>query len=268
MADFLMPRAIPGVEMVDSDCYRRTIVVDETEGLIEVRPVSGKSYLLANIQTSRRTSPMPIAARLRRLLDLDADSNVIDGRLACDPILAARVAARPGGRVPGAWDGFELAVRAILGQQVSVGAATTFAGRVAALLGRPLGPHLLFPSPAIVAKADLTKVGLTRARAAAIRALGAAIAADPDLLQSRGTLEDTIDSLLRLPGVGPWTAEYIAMRALREPDAFPASDLGILRALSTDDERPTPTQSLTTANAWRPWRAYAAMRLWMQTTHG
>jgi AraC family transcriptional regulator of adaptative response / DNA-3-methyladenine glycosylase II len=117
----------------------------------------------------------------------------------------------------------------------------------------------------VVATADLTAIGLTRARAAAIRDLGAAIAADPNLLRPRDTLEETIDNLLRLPGVGPWTAQYIAMRALGESDAFPASDLGILRALSTADGRPSPVQSLAAANAWRPWRAYAAMRLWIQT---
>jgi AraC family transcriptional regulator of adaptative response / DNA-3-methyladenine glycosylase II len=168
--------------------------------------------------------------------------------------------------VPGAWDPFELAVRAVLGQQVSVRAATTFAGRLVASLGRPLpghaGPDVLFPTPAAMARADLGNIGLTGARAATLKALAAAVAADAALLNSRETLEATVSALCALPGIGPWTAQYIAMRALREPDAFPASDLGLLRALETKAGRPSPAALAARAEAWRPWRAYAALRLW------
>jgi AraC family transcriptional regulator of adaptative response / DNA-3-methyladenine glycosylase II len=190
-----------------------------------------------------------------------------------DPALASRVRSRPGLRVPGAWDPFELAVRAVLGQQVSVRAATTFAGRLVTAVGRPLpksegveddAPRMSFPLPAALAKADLGSIGLTSARIATLKALGTAVAVEPHLLRSRETLDETVAALSALPGLGPWTAQYIAMRALREPDAFPASDLGLLRAMATKDGRPTPKALAEHAERWRPWRAYAALRLWTQ----
>jgi len=273
MIEFLATRAIPGVEAVEANRYRRTFVVDGAEGVIEVRPGRQTDHLLATIWTSHVASLGTVVSRLRRLFDLDADVPAIDAHLAKDPLLAERVRARPGLRVPGAWDGFELAVRAVLGQQISVGAATTFAGRLAARLGRPIeGPlggasdvvRLVFPTPTAVGAADLTRIGLTRARAATLQQLGRAMAEDPDLLRPFETLEDTVAKLERLPGIGPWTAQYVAMRALREPDAFPASDLGLLRTMETRAGRPTPARLLARAEAWRPWRAYAALRLWMQ----
>lgn len=271
MADFLGLRAIPGVESVAADCYRRTFAIEHAEGTVEVRPCAGQNYLLATIRTNDVASLAAVVARLRRLFDLDADASAVDAHLATDPILAERVRERPGLRVPGAWDGFELAVRAVLGQQISVAGATTFAGRLAAMLGRPLGAipagypvHLVFPAPAALASADLTRIGLTRARAMTLQKLGGAMADDPGLLRSYETLDATVAKFNALPGIGPWTAHYIAMRALREPDAFPASDLGLLRALATPAGRPTPAQVLAIAEAWRPWRAYAALRLWMQ----
>jgi AraC family transcriptional regulator of adaptative response / DNA-3-methyladenine glycosylase II len=259
MTQFLTPRAIPGIEVVEPGCYRRSFRLDKAEGVVEVRPVAGANHLLATIRTSDISALATIVARLRRLFDLDADIAAIDAHLAADPLLAWRVAERPGLRVPGAWDGFELAVRAVLGQQVSVRAATTFAGRLAAG-----GPDRVFPTPEVVAEADLMAIGLTRARATTLNALGRAMAADRNLLRAYETLEETTDKLTALPGIGPWTAQYVAMRALREPDAFPASDLGLMRAMEVAGVRPTPTQLAATAEAWRPWRAYAALRLWMQ----
>lgn len=270
MTQFLSPRAIPGIEVVEPDCYRRSFRLDRAEGVVEVRPVADANHLLATIRTSDISGLATIVARLRRLFDLDADIAAIDAHLAADPLLAWRVAERPGLRVPGAWDGFELAVRAVLGQQVSVRAATTFAGRLAAAHGAPLatpdprGPDRAFPTPEAVAEADLTAIGLTRARAATLNALGQAMAADRHLLRAYETLEETTEKLTALPGIGPWTAQYVAMRALREPDAFPASDLGLMRAMEVAGVRPSPTQLAATAEAWRPWRAYAALRLWMQ----
>jgi AraC family transcriptional regulator of adaptative response / DNA-3-methyladenine glycosylase II len=272
MAEFLSPRAIPGIELVEPDRYRRSFTLGKARGVVEVRPVPGQNHLLATIRTSDITTLATIVARLRRLFDLDADIAAIDGHLSGDPRLAEAVRARPGLRVPGAWDGFELAVRAVLGQQVSVRAATTFAGRLAAAHGQPLaldgasadGPDRVFPTPEAVAAADLTAIGLTRARAATLNALGRAMAADRGLLRAYETLEETTDKLAALPGIGPWTAQYVAMRALREPDAFPASDLGLLRAMKGPSGRPSPAQLAATAEAWRPWRAYAALRLWMQ----
>ena len=271
MMEFLALRAIPGVESVEPGCYRRTFAIERAEGVVEVRPSAGENHLLATIRISDVRSLAAVVARLRRLFDLDADAIAIDEHLATDPILAKRVRERPGLRVPGAWDGFELAVRAVLGQQISVAAATTFAGRLAAMLGRPLElsaepcpVHLVFPTPSALATADLARIGLTRARATTLQTLGGAMAADPHLLRAYETLDATVAKLAALPGIGPWTAQYIAMRALREPDAFPASDVGLLRAMATPAGRPTPAQLLAAAAAWRPWRAYAALRLWMQ----
>jgi AraC family transcriptional regulator of adaptative response / DNA-3-methyladenine glycosylase II len=272
MAAFLAPRAIPGVEQVEPDRYRRSVALERATGVVEVRPVPGQNHLLAAIWISDVSALAAVVARLRRLFDLDADILAIDAHLARDARLAPLVRERPGLRVPGAWDGFELAVRAVLGQQVSVRAATTFAGRLAAAHGQALdlaglpgdGPDRLFPTPEAVGGAELTAIGLTRARAATLNALGRAMAADRNLLRAYETLEETALKLTALPGIGPWTAQYVAMRALREPDAFPASDLGLLRAMETSEGRPSPAALSATAEAWRPWRAYAALRLWMQ----
>jgi AraC family transcriptional regulator, regulatory protein of adaptative response / DNA-3-methyladenine glycosylase II len=270
---FLKARAIPGVEQVDDERYCRTFCVEGAQGLIEVRPAAGQSHLLATIRTSDIASLGSVVARVRRVFDLDADIAAIDAHLLHDPTLASKVRERPGMRVPGAWDNFELAVRAVLGQQITVVAATTFAGRLAACFGSRLDgielapgePELLFPEPGALAAAPLTSVGLTSARARALQSLGASMAADRNLLRPYETLDETIQKLCALPGIGPWTAQYISMRALREPDAFPATDLGLLRAMATRRGRPSPSQLLEISAAWRPWRAYAAVRLWMQS---
>jgi AraC family transcriptional regulator, regulatory protein of adaptative response / DNA-3-methyladenine glycosylase II len=273
MLDFLRLRAIPRVEAVDDQRYRRSFSLNGSQGVLEVRHPPQTHHLLATIHGGSVSALGGVVARLRRLFDLDADMAAIDAHLASDPLFAARVAQRPGLRVPGAWNGFELAVRAILGQQISVAAATTLAGRLATALGeaiatRPPGApqdvHTLFPAPSALAAADLTGMGLTRSRAETLRKLGRAMTEDAQLLHPFDTLEETIAKLVGLPGIGPWTAQYIAMRALREPDAFPASDLSLLRALETSAGRPKPAQLLTRAEAWRPWRAYAALRLWLQ----
>ncbi len=273
MLDFLRSRAIPGVESVSGGVYCRSFGFPSGRGRVLVRRPQGRNHLLASIHTDAVGSLATVVARLRRLFDLDADMLLIDGHLAATPLLAERVRQRPGIRVPGAWDDFELAVRAILGQQISVAAATTVAGRLAAACGQPLAPGdgdeagavtRLFPESAAVAAADLTGIGLTKSRAATLQGLASALCADPGLLGLGETLEDKVLRLGRLPGIGPWTAHYIAMRALREPDAFPAADLGLLRALETAEGRPTPAALLQIAEAWRPWRAYAALRLWIQ----
>ncbi|HYQ81465.1 MAG TPA: AlkA N-terminal domain-containing protein [Anaeromyxobacteraceae bacterium] len=260
---FLGARAIPGVEEVSGGEYRRTLAVDGAAGSVAVRPVPGASELLATIRLSRVAALPAVVGRLRRLLDLDADAQAIDSHLAGDSLLAPLVAARPGLRVPGAWDPFELAVRAILGQQVSVAAARTLAGRIAAACGeRVPGGGLAFPGPERLAGARLERIGLTRARAAAIRSLARAAAGDPSLLEGRGDLDQAVARLMELPGIGRWTAHYVAMRALREPDAFPEADLGLLRSAARRGLRVSPAGLARRAEAWRPWRAYAAMHLW------
>ncbi len=266
---FLGSRAIPGVEEVLDGEYRRTVALEGATGSVAVRAAAGGGHLVAAIRVSGVAALSAVVGRLRRLLDVDADSRSIDAHLARDPALAPLVVARPGLRVPGAWDPFELAVRAILGQQVSVAAARTIAGRIAAAYGeRAPGGGLAFPGPERLAGARLDRVGLTRARAAAVKSLARAVADDASFLQPRGDLEETVARLAELPGIGRWTAQYVAMRALREPDAFPDSDLGLLRAFARGGIRPSPATLARRAEAWRPWRAYAAMHLWTADAGG
>jgi AraC family transcriptional regulator, regulatory protein of adaptative response / DNA-3-methyladenine glycosylase II len=197
------------------------------------------------------------------LLDLDADPHAVDEALANDPMLRASVERRPGIRVPGAVDGFELAARAVLGQQVSVAAARTLAGRLVERCGKPLTvargalTHA-FPDAAAVADADLDGLGLTGGRMRTLRALAHAVADDGLVIDPVADRDDVRRRLLALPGIGPWTADYVAMRALGDPDAFPATDLVLARALGTD--------GAARAEQWRPWRAYAAMHLWSTAT--
>ena len=269
--DFLRQRAIPGVEATTTDTYRRTIALDDAVGSFAVSIDTRKNRLLATINLSYVRGLASIVARLRRLFDLDADTASIEAHLGQDPRLAPIVAVRPGLRVPGAWDSFELAVRAILGQQVSVAGARTLAARLAEAFGRIMpsgtnGLSRLFPTPAALADEDLSVIGIPRARANSISALARAVLDDPDLLQPFGTLEETEKRLCALRGIGPWTAQYIAMRALSAPDAFPTGDIGVLRALEMDGKRPSATEASRMAEGWRPWRAYAVLHLWHKST--
>jgi AraC family transcriptional regulator of adaptative response / DNA-3-methyladenine glycosylase II len=267
MLDFLEQRAIPGVEWVAAGSYSRTIALDGVQGQISVQAAAGNA-LRASIRISKLATLPNIIARLRRQFDLAADPLSIAAHLETDPLLAPLLKQRPGLRVPGAWDGFELAIRAVLGQQITVVAAIRLAGRLVAAYGQPLrepGPHLthLFPTPAVLAQADLAALGMPRSRAATLSRVAAAAVADPDLFGARCDLEQAIQKLRSIRGVGEWTAQYIALRQLREPDAFPAADIGLMRALTDDaGQRPSAPQLLARAQAWRPWRAYAAQHLW------
>jgi len=266
---FLAPRAIPGVETVSAAAYRHSFVLDGARGIAEVRPAARGHQLLARIRTEGAAPLLGLVERLRRVFDLAADPDPIAAQLRRDPRLARRLAQRPCLRVPGAWDGFELAVRAILGQQVSVAAATRLAGRLVRAYGEPLrlgsedaGLAYAFPTPEALMHADPRRLGLPRARAAAIAELARAVAKDHLHLDGCADLASAVRELSALPGIGPWTAQVVAMRALREPDAFPSGDLGLRRALA-DSARPlSPARLEALAEAWRPWRAYAAMLLW------
>lgn len=266
--DFLKRRATPGVEVVEDGAYRRTIQVNGVAGVIELRPATdpGGSHLLLHVGLPRHEELLHVVERARRIFDLDADPLQISSQLQRSPQLAALVRRMPGLRVPGAWDAFELAVRAVLGQQVTVRGATTLAGRLVRAFGAPtpLGDGLthLFPSAATLAQADLTDIGLPRARAATLRAVAQAVASGTLTLDARHGMDDTIARLCAIPGIGAWTAHYIAMRACGEPDAFPASDLGLRRALGNGSGPLTDAALNRLAEAWRPWRAYAAMYLW------
>jgi AraC family transcriptional regulator, regulatory protein of adaptative response / DNA-3-methyladenine glycosylase II len=270
MLSFLRDRAIPGVEVVSGDIYRRTIATGGHCGVISVAPAD-KNRVNVSLRFPDMAALPQIIARVRRVFDLAADPDTIGAHLALDPVLAPLVKARPGLRVPGAWDGFELAVRAIFGQQITVPAATRLLGRLVGAHGALLpamgeegeGLSHLFPSPTHLAKGDLSKLGMPNARAMAVTSLAQAISADPMIFSRSASLEETIAKLRSLPGIGEWTAQYIAMRELREPDAFPAADIGLMRAMaSADGRRPSPAELLARAEAWRPWRAYAALHLW------
>jgi AraC family transcriptional regulator of adaptative response / DNA-3-methyladenine glycosylase II len=272
LTGFLAPRATPGVEEVSPEFYRRTVRCDGVHGIVEVRPSAGESYLTAALWLTHPRALLMVVERLRRLFDLSADPNEIGTHLRTDNRLRRAVDALPGLRVPGAWDGFELAVRAVLGQQVSVKGATTLAGRIAAAFGEPLPAAArvdgmdrlttLFPTPAALANADLSAVGMPGARAKAVSSLAAAVARGEIAFDTGRDLDETVRQLCALPGIGEWTAQYIAMRALGEPDAFPASDLGLRKALSGGERLPGEAEVLRAAEAWRPWRAYGAMYLW------
>jgi AraC family transcriptional regulator of adaptative response / DNA-3-methyladenine glycosylase II len=246
LTGFLAPRATPGVEEVSPKFYRRTVRCDGVHGIVEVRPSAGESYLTAAIWLTHPRALLAVVERLRRLFDLSADPNEIGTHLRTDNRLRRAVDALPGLRVPGAWDGFELAVRAVLGQQVDgMDGLTT-----------------LFPTPAALANADLSAVGMPGARAKAVSSLAAAVARGEIAFDTGRDLDETVRQLCALPGIGEWTAQYIAMRALGEPDAFPASDLGLRKALSGGGRLPGEAEVLRAAEAWRPWRAYGAMYLW------
>ena len=267
---FLSARCITGVECVLGQRYARTIGIGEQQGVMVVEPGRGDSLQL-RLRLSR-LDPLPtIIARVRRQFDLGADPLAIGQQLGADPIMAALVAARPGLRTPGAWDGFELAIRAILGQQITVAAAIRLAGRLTAEHGQRLAvpsaefPQLthLFPRAQVLAVADLSVLPMPGARSRALSALARASSADPQLFAPKASLQMALNQLKALPGIGEWTAQYIAMRELREPDAFPAADVGLMQAIAKlEGRRPNARELLARAEQWRPWRAYAAQHLW------
>jgi AraC family transcriptional regulator of adaptative response / DNA-3-methyladenine glycosylase II len=248
LIEFLAARAIPVVEFVTPSEYRRTISMDGRAGEIAVHPVPGKNILELQIRYPNPAALFRIVERVRRIFDVGADPAEIERSLKRDPNLKALVRARPGVRVPGCWDPFEMSVRAILGQQVSVKGASTMAGRVAEKFGAVYESARLFPPASVLAESDLTTVGVTGQRARTIQELARRIANSE--VRFDGSLDaDAFEKMItQIPGIGPWTAQYIAMRQ-GEPDAFPAGDLHLRRA-GLDSE------------AWRPWRAYAAFYIW------
>lgn len=270
MIGFLAARAIAGIEIVEGTRrYRRSIALDGAQGVISVEPDERGRGLRVTIRFPRITSMTSIVRRVRRVFDLSADPLAIGEHLSGDPILAPLIARRPGLRVPGAWDGFELAIRAVLGQQITVAAAVRLAGKLVATHGQPMDSTLgdglthTFPTPCKIAAADLRSLGMPGDRASALSSVAATAVADEHLFSPSQTLETAVTRLRSLRGIGEWTAQYIAMRALREPDAFPAADIGLMRALTLPGQsRPSAVEVLARAEAWRPWRAYAAQHLW------
>ncbi len=289
MLAFLRGRALPGVEVVDDSSYARVFAPTatapitaaptatasttagplETPGWLRVSAWPGEDHALQlELHGAPPARLLEIVNRLRRMFDLDADPRAIAAALSVSPRLRPLLKKDPGLRLPGGWDGFEIAVRAILGQQVSVAAARTLATRLAQQFGQRLptaftpGLEYLFPTPDALADTDLTPIGLTRARADTVRTMARAVLDGRVDFRPERTLDDFAARWTALPGIGPWTAQYIALRALGHPDAFPAEDLVLQRALPNDGTRLTAKALNQHAEAWRPWRGYAVIHLW------
>ncbi len=267
MLAHLRARAIGGVERVDGDAYRRVVSLEVGSGTVEIVHVPDALSVAATIRVPDVRALPRLVDRIRRVFDLGADVGAIGAHLARDRWLAPLVAERPGLRVPGGWDGFELAVRAVLGQQVTLEAGRRLTGQLVQICGTRVAAggelSLAFPTAAQVARADLRGLGMPGARKQALVAIAEAALADPFLFEPLGSVEQTVARLRAIRGVGEWTAHYIALRGAREPDAFPASDLGLLRgATRRDGSRPSPAELHGRAERWRPWRAYAAQHLW------
>lgn len=262
---FLAARALPGIERVQGESYERVLPGTAT-GWLRVQPSPDHHALRLQLHLPDPARLPDLLRRLRRLFDLDADPIAITAQLGRDGWLADHLAARPGLRVPGAFDGFEVAVRAVLGQQVSVAAASTLAHRLVERYGRPLAGGLpgldrAFPAPAVLAAADLRGIGLPSARARSLSGLARAVAERRLDLEAAQPLDAFCERLQQLPGIGPWTAHYIAMRALHHPDACPAGDLVLRQQLGGGaalDERSARQR----AEGWRPWRSYGVLHAW------
>jgi AraC family transcriptional regulator of adaptative response / DNA-3-methyladenine glycosylase II len=267
---FFAGRATPGVEFVTNGRYLRAVRTDSCYGIIDVRDVGGSVELTVHgIGTDVLFAAVQ---KTRGLFDLDAPIDDIASVLERDSVLRVWLKRNPGIRVPGTWDGFELTVRAVLGQQVSVKAATTFAGRVAERYGETIDvpvdgianvPNKLFPEPRTLVRARLEGLGIIGSRAQTIRDVARAVVNGDLCFDTAQSTDDFRKALTSIKGIGHWTAAYVAMRVLKDPDSFPASDLGLLRAFDRKGcERLSPTELIARAEAWRPWRAYAALLIW------
>lgn len=261
LTDFLCGRQVRGVEALDGKRYLRALQVGNCAGWVTVEPSeSAKHALRVEVSAGLRPVLPEVVTRVRHVFDLDADPAAIARHLG------DLAAARPGLRVPGAWNGWEMAMRAILGQQISVKAATTLSGRLAHTFGQPIKTPFaqvthLTPTPASIAGAtedEIAAFGIIGARARSLIALAAAVRDKIVVLEPGANPDETIAALVTLPGIGPWTAQYIALRALAWRDAFPHTDLGIMKALGTR----RPREILARAEQWRPYRAYATLHLW------
>ena len=256
---YLASRAALGVEFIHNNTYWRPIEIEGRTGTITITHDDSANQLLLTIQGDATAHADKIIPRVRTIFDLDADLASVHRVLGADPVLGPLVSRNPGLRVPGAWSPFELLVRTIVGQQVTVKAATTIMGRIASRFGTSISgaamtePVYHFPTPAVLARANWEGIGMPGKRVEALKAVARAIGEGVITFPEPG--EDTAAfraDLLQLPGIGPWTVEYFGIRALRDPDAWPATDLVLKRAI---EQGAVPER-------WRPWRGYAAMRLW------
>ncbi|WP_460096690.1 DNA-3-methyladenine glycosylase family protein [Pseudomonas sp. H3_C08] len=265
MLGFLAARAVVGMETVADGVYSRSIVLNGLHGTVSIWPEAGNA-LAVELDFPDPLVVPEIVVRLRRMFDLDADLAVMHAHLANDPLLARLIAERPGLRIPGAWDGLELAFRAVLGQQITVVAAIRLAGKLVAQYGAPLdsgvpGLTHVFPEAGVLAAADLAALGMPKSRGRTLSGVAQALLDEPSLFEPNR--EGGVARLMALHGIGEWTAQYIALRQLRDLDGFPTGDVGLLRALEVlEGERPPARELSLRAEAWRPYRGYAAQLLW------
>lgn len=265
MLRFFDARSVLGIDLVEGHCYRRTVRDGDEVGVVQVTCDHLAGEMVAEFWN---VEPRDAEARLRRMFDLDADLETIHAHLSTDPFMVKLIAARPALRVPGGWDPLEIAMRTVLGQQVSIVAARQLNRRLVERCGYAMEPPFeglthVFPNAEAVVNADLSNMGMPGARAQTLKAVATAHLNDPLLFRRSESAEATIARLRSIKGIGDWSANYIAIRACREPDGFPAGDVGILRGLSDEaGKRPTPLEAREMADQWRPWRSYAAQHIW------
>ncbi len=264
---FLSARCIAGIETVQAGVYSRSVVVAGRHAVIQVSRARGHRLKLTLSGVPAEALP-GLIARVRRVFDLNAQPARIEAQLGTDPLMARLIAVRPGLRVPQGWDGFEQAMRTVLGQQISVAGAMTLAARMVARYGQPLsspvaeaaGLSHVFPVPAAVVDEDLSGLGMPRSRAATLSTLARALLDEPQLLRPGADLDSWVQRLCQLRGIGPWSAQYLALRQLGAGDALPLGDVALVKALRLLEG--PEVQLADRARAWRPWRAYAAQHLW------
>ncbi len=266
LLSFFAKRVMPGIERVNADSYERVLGPAAATTWIRVSQNESKPELLLEIVNVDPRAIPNIVRRVRRLFDLDADLSAVHSVLSEEHLLARGIERRPGLRVPGGWDGFEVAVRAVLGQQISVAGATTLAQRLVRDYGElrvdgPSGLDRCFPNPESLVDAPLEKLGLPKARAATLRSLASAVLDGRVGFHAGQRLDDFVNNFIALPGIGAWTAQYVAMRALSHPDAFPAGDL-VLQQVLGQGKRLGIRETESRSQIWRPWRAYAVLHLW------
>ncbi|MCQ4294955.1 DNA-3-methyladenine glycosylase [Pseudomonas stutzeri] len=260
-------RLLPGVERLEPDGYSRTLRLGPASGWLSVRTLADRPALELTLSNSLQQATQTLVSQVRKMFDLDADPHAIAAHFTPDPALGPLIAAQPGLRLPAAYDPFEQAVRAVVGQQVTVKAAVTITRRLVERLGEPLqdapaGLELLFPTAQAIADDPLENIGMPAKRAQALRRLAAAVAEGALQLHVEDGADVLVEQLCELPGIGPWTAEYIALRGFGVADAFPAADLGLLKAPLWGDGGIAAKALAARAEAWRPWRAYAAIHIW------
>lgn len=272
MLNFFRLRQLNSVEYVDETHYRRTININGDKGWFEVTSVANKLVLQLTVQLNNYRYLNQVILRVRRMFDLDADMQVIQQQLSQHQILADTIIKYPGLRLPGCWDKFEFSIRAILGQQISVKAATTLANRIALKYGEqamknPSGLSHIFPQTEALNNVDYQDIGLTKSRISTLHNWLAFYQQRHDILSCYDNIETLEQTLIKIKGIGPWTVNYLAMRGLSDPDAFPSADLGIIKALTVNGNKPSNKEILALSKQWQPWRAYAAIYLWHSLAH-